>query len=343
MNYWVGYFLILFLGGSGLITLLFYLHRVKTSYPHLENSILMRLTLFLTLMGAELYFKVFFAQPDALATLAAQNWYRRYYDGTINSLGYRDIEWTRDMVEGKIKVMVVGDSFVEGVGIESPQDRFPDLLARKLGLDYVVFNIGKRRANTVEEIEAIIKYPYAPDILILSYFVNDIDNVRWWYNLDRAAGPSAPLLLSPLVKNSYAFNFLYWRLFRLFQAGQPDAEWTHLLKLYNDPNAWWLHRQDLLSIHEGAKAQRIPFVVVVFPSINRTQESAVVTERVIKLFEEKGAPVLDVAPLIAGLPTDELVASPVDPHPSELVHRLVAEALYEMFLELGLAKAAEIQ
>jgi hypothetical protein len=240
--------------------------------------------------------------------------------------------------------MVVGDSFVEGVGIEYTEDRFPDRLGQKLGPDYIVFNLGKRRANTVQEIEAIINYPYRPDILVLAYFINDIDNVRWWYQMDSLDPSEAvPWLLLPLVENSYTFNFIYWRLIRLFQANQPDVQWLSLLRLYNDPGAWWLHQQDLLSIYKGAQSERIPLLVVVFPSMNRPKESKVVTERVINLFESKEVPVIDVADLVEGIPTKKLVASPVDPHPSELVHKLVAEALYKTFIELRLAEPAEAQ
>ncbi|MBN1994168.1 MAG: SGNH/GDSL hydrolase family protein [Anaerolineae bacterium] len=341
MSYWVAYLLLLVLGVGGLAIGLVYVSRAKPTRPILQNVILMMLTIFLTLMAVEFYFKVFFAQPDALPTLAVQNWHQRYYEGTINSWGYRDVEWTPELVDNKTKVMVVGDSFVEGVGIENPQDRFPDQLAQKLGPKYVVLNLGKRRANTVQEIEAILNYPYPPDILVLSYFVNDIDDVRWWYNTGRELGPSVPPLLSPLVRNSYAFNFLYWRLYRLLQAGQPDAEWLHLLGLYNNLEAWWTHQQDLLSIYEGAKSEQIPFMVIVFPSMNRPEESKVVTERIIALLESWNVPVLDVANLIQGIPTDELTASPVDPHPGERVHALVAEALYDLFVAQKLVQPAE--
>lgn len=343
MTYWFGYLVILLLGAGSLLILLIYLHRANSPHPFFENLILMILFFFVTLMAVEFYFNVFFAQPDALPTLAVQNWYQRYYEGTFNSLGYRDVEWSADKIRNKRKVMVVGDSFVEGVGIENPQDRFPDRLAQKLGPNFVVFNVGKRRANTGQEIEAILNYPFPPDILVLSYFVNDIDNIRWWYNLDRGGGSSVPPLLAPLEKNSYAFNFLYWRLSRLLRSQQPDAEWIHLLKLYNDPGAWWLHQQDLLSIYEGTRSEQIPLIVVVFPSMNRTEESQVITERIINLFQEKNAPVLDVAALIKDIPVSERIASTVDPHPSELVHQRVAEALYDLFVRLGFTKTVEVQ
>ncbi len=339
--YWFGYSLIFILGMLGLIGLLGYLRRSPMPRPRLENTILVFLALFITLMALEFYFKVFFAQSDSITSLANRNWNERYFDHTLNSLGYRDVEWMPEMVTGKTKVMVVGDSFVEGTGIEYPKDRFPDRLGQMLGPNYVVLNLGKGGANTGQEIEAITNYPYRPDILILSYFVNDIEGVAGALGLAQPPRHEISPLLLPLVRNSYVFNFLYWRLYRLSQIGQPDRKWEWQLSLHHNPDAWWLHQQQMLTLYEGAKAEKIPFIAVVFPSMNRTEESQFVTERILNLYREVGAPVLDVAELIKDIPLDERVATPVDPHPSELVHERVAEGLYNMFLDLKLANPAQ--
>jgi hypothetical protein len=237
--------------------------------------------------------------------------------------------------------MVVGDSFVYGDGIELPDDRFSKRLAKMLGDNYVVFNLGLGGTNTKHHIDAIVNYPYSPDILVFTYVFNDITGAaleRQWIDRPGRVGvrflPELPLL----VNNSYAFNFLYWRLHRLLQVGQPDFRWLWYLSLYNDDESWWVHQQQLLTIYEGAQSEQIPLIVVVFPSLDHPEETEVVTERVINLFRERGVPTLDVADLIEGIPKKELMASPVDAHPSELVHGLVADALYEMFEEEGLVK-----
>lgn len=341
MSYWLGYFLILFLASGTIITFLILLHRTKVAYHHFfENLLLVVLALFLAFMGLEFYFKVFFAQPDAFDTLARDNW-RQWYANkqAFNSFGYRDREWTEALVAGKTKVMIVGDSFVFGDGIEKPADRFPDRLARMLSDDYVVFNLGKGGTNTKHHIEAILNYPYAPDILVLSYFVNDVKGAaleRQWMNRPRGPNvlPSMPLL----VNNSYAFNFVYWRLTHILAAREPDTTWEWYLDLYNDPDSWWLHQQQLLTIYEGARSEQIPFLIVVFPSMDNIDESRVITERIVNLFRQKNVPTLDVAELIKTIPKERLMASPTDSHPSEFVHALVADALYEMLEEQGLGQ-----
>jgi len=280
----------------------------------------------------------FFAEPDAINTLARRNWYARYLPQRAkNSLGYRDQEWSDELVADKTKVMVVGDSFVEGLGIENPDDRFSGLLAQQLGSNYVVFNLGDSGSNTGNQIEALLQYPYSPDILIWSYFVNDIEGKAGLKWLEKPPLDQLPPPWSPF-ENSHALNFLYWRIYRLSRANEPDAYWAWLLSIYNDPEAWWLYRQQLLSIYEGAKSEQVPLIVVVFPGMQDAAKTTVVTDRVVDLFESQGVATVEVFELVEHIPCEQLMASPVDPHPSELVNRLVADALYEIMMKKGLVQ-----
>ena len=67
-----------------------------------------------------------------------------------------------------------------------------------------------------------------------------------------------------------------------------------------------------------------------------TKKSRVVTDRIINLYCEKGVSIVDVAELIKDIPEKDRMASPVDAHPNELVNNLVANALYELFVQNGL-------
>lgn len=344
LNYWFAYFLILLLGSMLWVDLLRYFRR-RHSHPTLTNVLVVTLSLFLTLMALEFYFKNFFAEPDILDTLARRNWQawssetpREAGKPSLNSWGYRDIEWTPELVAGKVKVMVVGDSFVAGAGLARVEDRFSNRLGEMLGTDYVAFNVGKNGLNTGQVIQAIIEYPHRPDVLVLSYYLNDIESVS-----PPCQGSPTPLLqvsdpLLPLVENSYAANFFYWRLARVVQGLQPDLRWECLFKAYTDPEIWWLHQQELLSIYEGTRSEQIPLFVVVFPSMLYLEDSKVATERVINLYQQQNVPVVDVAALVKDLPAKQRIASPMDTHASALVNQLVADKLYEMFFETNLTK-----
>jgi lysophospholipase L1-like esterase len=278
MDYWFSYLIILLVGVVLFLGPIFMLRRrtrkLSGRKALIENISLSLLVLFLTLMAVEFYFKVFFAQSDGFRyTLASQNWYNKYWHE--NSLGYRDHEWTPEQLNGKTKVMVVGDSLTAGSGIVNPEDRFADQLGRLLGQDYVVFNVASIGWDTIDEVEAIIEYPYKPDLLILSYYINDIEGVAYESGAQRPkVRQDPPAWLLPLVQNSYAANFAYWRLVRLGPQSWANVYWNDWLKkIAADDNIRWRHQQELLTIVDGANSEQIPLMVVVFPNMAAVEQS----------------------------------------------------------------------
>jgi hypothetical protein len=300
----------------------------------LENILLIVGAIFLTFMVLELGFRLFFAQSDGFRyTLASQNWYDRYW--SENSFGYRDEEWTAERLAGKIKVMVVGDSVAAGSGIPNREDRFANELGEYLGDDYAVIVIASPGWDTLDEIEAIVEYPYPPNILVLSYFINDIEGSAYAQGAQRPQIRQDPSgWLKPLVDNSYAFNFLYWRLVRLGPQKWASVYWDDWLKKISvDPDIRWRHQQELLKIIDGAVSEDIPLFVVVFPNLAAVEESQILTQPVVDLFESRGVPVLDVSQIVANRDPAQLTVNAVDAHPNEAVHAEVAEQLSRIIQE----------
>lgn len=294
-----------------------------------QNLTLVVFTIMFTLLVLELFFKLFFAQTDGFNyTLASKNWFDRYW--RKNSLGYRDMEWTPEKVAGHTKIMVLGDSFVAGYGIEQEADRFSNLLGQQLGDSYAVMNVGQLGASTKEEIQNALNYPYSPDIVILAFFVNDITDTA------KAMGFKQPASQThgPFpVDYSYALNFFYWRLYRLGPQEWSDQYWNWVLGLYANPDIWQIYQQELLQIADFVEQQQGRLIVVVFPNLTAVEESRPITSAVAKLYAEHGVSVLDVTNLVAGKAPADLIASPVDSHPNEWVHHLVAEKLYPLVID----------
>jgi hypothetical protein len=285
-------------------------------------------------MAAEIFFKVFFAQSDGWnQTLASHNWFERYW--TKNSQGYRDVEWSEEELRNKKKILVVGDSFAAGQGIEKVEDRFSNLLGQKLGPEYLVMNVAWPGLSTREEIENLKGFRYKPDILIWQYYINDI---RYTAHERNVKAPEINLdpwpILKPLVDNSYAINFIYWRIMRLTPniGEMNNMDWVR--RAYNDPQVWWTHQQELLSIYEGTTSEQVKLIVVVFPDLVDVGGSQEITTKVLNSFRERGVPTLDVTELIKEIPTSQLIVNSVDPHPNEWVHQQVAAKLYELVVQL---------
>ncbi|MBN1219379.1 MAG: SGNH/GDSL hydrolase family protein [Anaerolineae bacterium] len=329
--YWLVYFgLIIFIVSLALNTIFFFRFTWKSeqSTPRkiAQNVAMSVFSILATLMLLELFFNLVFAQSDAFnQTLAGQNWFKRYW--RVNSLGYRDKEWMPEMLAGRTRVMVLGDSFVAGHGINNPEDRFSDVLGQMLGDGYAVLNVGKLGAETKEQFDLARDYPYPPDILVLSFYINDIADT---YTSMRVSQPNFVSRPPPLAADSYAVNFFYWRIYRLGPHEWSNNYWDWLRGLYNDPLVWQAYREVLLEIIEFTREKDIKLVVVVFPNLLAIEESQPITSKVVNLFQEEGIPVVDVARLVAGQEPKSLVVNAVDWHPNESVHRLVAEALYQL-------------
>ncbi len=334
--YWFVFALIIILVFSLILNTLFlfrYVWKGNQKGRGLAQNIALSFFSFLAvLIVLELFFYSF-AQSDALGyTLASRNWFKRYW--VKNSFGYRDIEWTSELLEGRTKAMVVGDSFAAGYGIEHKEDIFSYVLGEKLGSDYAVMNVARNGVNTEAAIKNALDYPYEPNIVILTFYVNDIDGVAPNNGLPHppALLIEVPPSLEPWVENSYAANFLYWRVYRLGTNEWDNTYWTWLQSRYNDPDIWQAYEEQLLFINAYMNENDKQLIVVVFPHLTAVEESRPITSKVIDLFAKRGVPVLDVTDLVDGMDSGDLIVNSFDPHPSKFLHHLIGKELTKLVL-----------
>jgi len=264
-------------------------------------------------------------------TLASRLWFARHWREPRNSLGYRDVEHVED---GRRKLFVLGDSFVAGVGIADVRERFSDRLQAALGEHTQVHNLGFNGADTRQEAYLLETYPFRPDVLVLSYYINDILGAA--AALGHREPPFRPYAnLAPplawLVTRSYLLDFVYWLLPQRDQAGIRK----HLARCFTWPEVVALHEQDLQHIVDWTRAKGCDLIAVVFPSLIQLEESAAWVAPALGVFARNGVPALDVRTLLRDLAPEERVINQNDPHPSARVHALVAEALRVQVEALG--------
>ena len=96
----------------------------------------------------------------------------------INREGFRDREFSAEKPAGKKRILVLGDSFTFGTGVEQ-EETFPKVLERRLGQE--AFNWGVAGYSTDQELLLLEKegLRYRPDLVILAlYLGNDLmDNL----------------------------------------------------------------------------------------------------------------------------------------------------------------------
>jgi hypothetical protein len=102
----------------------------------------------------------------------------------INSLGMRDIEYTQDKPSGKNRIVVMGDSFTSGLGVEN-NEIFTEILESRLLTNWQVLNFGVNGYGPVQELimfeDRAVKFK--PDFTILVYYIrNDLDDTLGTYD-----------------------------------------------------------------------------------------------------------------------------------------------------------------
>jgi lysophospholipase L1-like esterase len=126
-------------------------------------------------------------KPSTIATLESAEYRVQYF---INSLGFRDYEFTKEKNSDVLRIAVVGDSITFGTGVELEQT-FSKVLERRLNLrpelsdwKIEVLNLGVGAASAGQNFLRI-KYDaltFEPDLILYAYYANDA--MEWPYYPD---------------------------------------------------------------------------------------------------------------------------------------------------------------
>lgn len=288
------------------------------------------------LTGTELFFRFCFIKSDSISfTLISKAWFKRYWH-PINSLGYRDIEHSVANLRGKKTIFVVGDSFAAGQGIEDYKDRFSNVLQDKLGDNWVVVNIAQCGWSTENEYKAVLSYPYKPNIIILSYYIDDMDNSARRIGLDLdIVNVGNRIVNSPsraikyLINSSYAFNYFYYRL--SFKEKRVKRDFEYMLEnCYLNEEVWKEHKKELLNIVEYAKKENIELIMLIHYDPKFIHK--IVYSKIIGFMGLNDVKVINLKDTFKKWNKRNLQVSSIDPHPSKKVHKMVGNILFEDIL-----------
>lgn len=309
----------------------------------LTGPLIALITLAIMAGAGELYFRSMLKSDAYDFTLMAKHWkevcWKPIFTVTSEKWGtfnYRDRTWTDADVQGKRKIMVIGDSFVAGHGICNAKDRFTDVLQAKLGDGYAVFNVAGNGWGTPEETFYPAFYPYRPDVVVLSYFVNDIDNAITLTNHAKPKIIARPdWMENTFLKDSYLVDFVYWQLIYKRQFAESNAAlWQNLLDSYFVPDVWAEHKREIMQVIQWARDNHAPLIVITWPMLDNIAGSAKQLAQVEQVFRENGATIVSASDLFRNDPPEKLVVNNLDSHPNEATHRRMAEELYKVIQTL---------
>ncbi|MBK6941679.1 MAG: hypothetical protein IPH13_16005 [Planctomycetes bacterium] len=190
----------------------------------------------------------------------------------LNADGFRDDPFDRPRTDGERRVLVVGDSFAFGFGIDERARTFPAALEAELSVTHSVdvFNAGVPGADTRRELDVLASTldRVDPDLVLLAWYVNDAEsNERKQEYVQQSR--LVPLVSDVLLRYSALWRRLEPALVALcVRSGAKASYLEHLRRLYDAPSgAGWTQREEFQAFLARAKGDERKVAVLLFPLV----------------------------------------------------------------------------
>ena len=259
----------------------------------------------------------------------------------LNSFGLRDREFPVDKPPGIVRILVLGDSFTFGHGIENESAPWPRVLETILNRDapadtvYQVINTAHNGFGTAEELTALrASLVFHPDLVILGYFFNDAETDEMI--LHPPSLTTVQRLLYGVHFALFSHSYLYglavvrWDILKIALGLEKSApqEWE---EIYMHPEHLTLHKQQLLQIHSVAASVEAPLLIVTIPgNYDFAHYPLAAGHAFMRRFcQEQRLSCIDPLPAFVNEDYRRTRLNPHDAHPSEYGHRLIAQTIYD--------------
>lgn len=292
------------------------------------------LSLILVFSLFEGYFRYVYDQSDGLGFLKVnERWHKRHV--VFNNFFFRDRDFVENKKEGTIRIGVLGDSIAQGDGIKNVDNRFSNLLEKKLqeaGFIVEVYNLGRAGYDTEGEIDVYNDIEHLNfDLIIWEYFINDIQ--------PKDSSTGTPIIaknshrakiLENISSQSFFLDFLYWRFSTVYDKTIMALRSADV-EQYQNPFVLEKHKKDISDFLKAFKDQNKKVVVIMFPSIMLLGNNYPVftNEIMFNHFYQNEAEVVNLYDYLKDQNPNNLRASRFDTHPNESVHALAADKLFE--------------
>jgi hypothetical protein len=271
-------------------------------------------------------------EPQGFPTNRARMWDDRHV--RWNMAGFRDVDHEIRASPGKKRLLVVGDSYAHGAGVDEMSDRFGERLSLALssatGAAWEVITAARPDTDTQDHLEFLgYGLRHSPDVVLLLYVFNDIDYITpVTRRTVLTEHPQTTLeRLHPLrilMKNSFLAQEFYarWRHLRYANRGGPAAD------PYGDPAILSAHIADLAAFGTRATSGGARWAIVPFDiSVVASPASAERYRHFVEAATAAGLPVLSLAQAFEGRAFERLAINRLDGHPNSESNRLAAEAV----------------
>jgi hypothetical protein len=307
-----------------------------------NRLILLTFTMTLMIFAAELATRWVFRD---VTTSAGEGGYfsQRWLDSSqseMNAAGFRGRAYTDAKPAGTYRIAVVGDSFTYANGVRM-EDRYSDIIQRRLPAQFEVLNFGVPGANTPQHRQrvAALLDTIHPDFILLQWYVNDMEG-------DSTEGRPTFRPLLPwrgvhtwLGDHSAFYNIanVKWAEMQVM-FGMTTSYLDYMEARLRDPNGVdaQTNQQQLRDLIARSQKAGVPIGIVLFPDtaapITDTYPFGYLHDRVLDVCAEAHLTCLDLRKDFALVKDHrELWASRLDHHPSARANAIAAERILETY------------
>ncbi len=305
----------------------------KLAHNRLTNVFITATILVFSILSLELATRYVLDMSHANAyTFLQQEWMIQYWN-PINELGFRDHSIGEYKSDKRQKILIAGDSFTAGWGVKKIANTFAQQVAVAHADDYAVHVVAQPNFDTRAKLEALQNYPIPPDIVVISYYINDIEfadlDARARYLGSQQA--DHPAILRWLENTLYLPNLVG----KTFLGPRSEKTYVDFLsEQYADDAAWEQEQRHLLELIQWTEAQDAQLIALIWPDLGELEKSRPLTNQVASFFEDRAIPTINLSDQFAGQTSATLVASPFDFHPNAAAHQQAAEVLSQVIAEI---------
>jgi lysophospholipase L1-like esterase len=279
------------------------------------------------------------------------------------ALGYPDIGFKDDGIDGPPFAVAIGDSMTSCVGVKV-EDCWVEVLERRSGLDFA--NLGVEGSSAQLEQRMLVRYglPLRPRLVLWVFFANDLDDAWRFAQFGRGGIRDGQFWQSPvrtwLVENSATYMLLtfFWHnydfIYNLVTHQRPVL--THTATYTYDPTnvIWWetvtnlsnpriatgfdITKTTLLQARQQTEAAGARFVVVIIPTREQVYyeddsfkaQLDMLNQHLIDFCQQHKIEIIDLTPAMRQkAQTEPLLYFKSDLHLNPAGSRVVGELLYQ--------------
>lgn len=294
-----------------------------------------------------LEFEVFFRLFPIYDTAAVNPGVHYFRTGRPwNRLGHKDREFSLYHAPTHFRILAVGDSYTEGVGV-ALSETFSSVLERSLNrrikeflptLSVEVYNLGHSGRNTEQEINLILQESplLTPDLIVLAYVLNDAEQ-----HPDPLMMAATPWWLRWNALNDFFFNSVksyayYW----FFIQSSRRMNSIDIYSAQHDIHyeGWKTVEESLNRYQTYLNKTHVTDISVVFPlfiSGEYPPQLQAIHTQVIQAFRQRELHAIDLLPLFQSrnTPLERFCFSPHDRHPNQEAHALVGNFLADAIFQ----------